>query len=688
MSWIIGVDVGGTFTDFFAFREVDGATRKWKRPSTPSNPAEAIIAGLKELCMAHDIPLAEVDRLCHGSTVATNALIQRRGADCALITTKGLRDVIEIGRQTRPVVDSHEIDSPPPLIPRKHRYELGERLLSTGEVLSSVPEDELAALIETIRAEGLQAVAVCFLFAYVNPAHEERVGAALRAALPGVSVSLSSEVQPEFREFERFTTTVVNAYLQPRLEHYIETLINDLSETIPAAQVGINQSSGGLMSLNVARAFPVRMALSGPAAGVVGAIEVAKSAKAPEVITIDIGGTSADVALIRDYRVELSAGRDVDGFPVQLPMVDVTTVGAGGGSIAWFAADGLFKVGPQSAGAVPGPACYRRGGTLPTVSDANLLLGRLSTKLLDGGMTLDLELAKQAIATVAEPMNKSLEETALGILQIMTVNMVRAIRSLSVERGHDPRRFALMPFGGAGGLHAREVAAALGMATVLVPPSPGILCAQGLTDADLQESFVISRIMALSTENRQEIEAVIDQLTKKAQIWFKAERAVSERQSIVYSIDLRFRGQNFELLVEVGTAGSDGKPVLKSTDVILERFFEAHERAYGFADKSAPVEAVNFLAMAKASLGVQRPGASELVDGAVAAPVGHREVTFSTAGPERTPIYHRDHLAPGTVFYGPAIVDQMDSTTIVFPGDEVRIDGFGNMIITLGQSND
>lgn len=688
MSWIIGVDVGGTFTDFFAFREVDGATRKWKRPSTPSNPAEAIIAGLKELCMAHDIPLAEVDRLCHGSTVATNALIQRRGADCALITTKGLRDVIEIGRQTRPVVDSHEIDSPPPLIPRKHRYELGERLLSTGEVLSSVPEDELAALIETIRAEGLQAVAVCFLFAYVNPAHEERVGAALRAALPGVSVSLSSEVQPEFREFERFTTTVVNAYLQPRLEHYIETLINDLSETIPAAQVGINQSSGGLMSLNVARAFPVRMALSGPAAGVVGAIEVAKSAKAPEVITIDIGGTSADVALIRDYRVELSAGRDVDGFPVQLPMVDVTTVGAGGGSIAWFAADGLFKVGPQSAGAVPGPACYRRGGTLPTVSDANLLLGRLSTKLLDGGMTLDLELAKQAIATVAEPMNKSLEETALGILQIMTVNMVRAIRSLSVERGHDPRRFALMPFGGAGGLHAREVAAALGMATVLVPPSPGILCAQGLTDADLQESFVISRIMALSTENRQEIEAVIDQLTKKAQIWFKAERAVSERQSIVYSIDLRFRGQNFELLVEVGTAGSDGKPVLESTDVILERFFEAHERAYGFADKSAPVEAVNFLAMAKASLGVQRPGASELVDGAVAAPVGHREVTFSTAGPERTPIYHRDHLAPGTVFYGPAIVDQMDSTTIVFPGDEVRIDGFGNMIITLGQSND
>lgn len=688
MSWIIGVDVGGTFTDFFAFNEDDGSTRKWKRPSTPSNPAEAIIAGLKELCEAHNIPLPDVTRLCHGSTVATNALIQRRGAECALITTKGMRDVIEIGRQTRPVVDSHEIDSPPPLIPRHRRYELAERVLYSGEVLSPVPEDELAALIETIRAEGLQAVAVCFLFSYVNPDHEAQVGAALRAALPGVSVSLSSEVQPEFREFERFTTTVVNAYLQPRLEHYIETLISDLSTTIPGAQVGINQSSGGLMSLDVARAFPVRMALSGPAAGVVGAIEVAKSANAPQVITIDIGGTSADVALIRDYRVELSAGRDVDGFPVQLPMVDVTTVGAGGGSIAWFAADGLFKVGPQSAGAVPGPACYQRGGTLPTVSDANVLLGRLSTKLLDGGMTLDLELAKKAIATVAEPMNKSLEETALGILQIMTVNMVRAIRSLSVERGHDPRKFALMPFGGAGGLHAREVAAALGMATVLVPPSPGILCAQGLTDADLQESFVISRLMPLSPDNRTAIEAVIEELTKKSKVWFEQEKAASDRQSITYSIDLRFRGQNFELLVEAGIAGADGNPVLASSDVILERFFEAHERAYGFADKSAPVEAVNFLAMAKASLGVQRPGASELVAGGAPNPVDHRDVTFSTSGPERTPIYHRDHLVPGTVFHGPAIVDQMDSTTIVFPGDEVSIDGFGNMIITLGQSND
>jgi len=688
VSWIIGVDVGGTFTDFFAFRETDGRTHKWKRPSTPSNPAEAIIAGLKELCATHDIPIGEVDRLCHGSTVATNALIQRRGADCALITTRGMRDVIEIGRQTRPVVDSHEIDSPPPLIPRKHRYELAERMLSSGEVLSPVPVDELETLIETIRAEGLQAVAVCFLFSYANSAHEEQVGAALRNALPGVSVSLSSEVQPEFREFERFTTTVVNAYLQPRLEHYIETLIDDLSEAIPRAQIGINQSSGGLMSLDVARSFPVRMALSGPAAGVVGAIEVAKSASMPDVITIDIGGTSADVALIRDYKVELSAGRDVDGFPVQLPMVDVTTVGAGGGSIAWFAADGLFKVGPQSAGAVPGPACYRRGGTLPTVSDANLLLGRLSTKLLDGGMTLDLELAKQAIATVAEPMNKSLEETALGILQIMTVNMVRAIRSLSVERGHDPRKFALMPFGGAGGLHAREVAAALGMATVLVPPSPGILCAQGLTDADLQENFIISRLMALSAENREEIEAVINELTMRACHWFETEKASVDRQSITYSIDLRFRGQNFELLVEAGTAGPNGRPLLEPTDVILERFFEAHERAYGFADKSAPVEAVNFLAIAKASLGVQRPDALDLVDGVVPRPVDHRDVTFSLAGPERTPIYHRDHLVPGTVFCGPAIVDQMDSTTIVFPGDEVRIDGFGNMIITLGQSND
>jgi N-methylhydantoinase A len=687
VSLIIGVDVGGTFTDFFAFREEDGSTYKWKRPSTPANPAEAIIAGLKELCEAYAIPLNDVTRLCHGSTVATNTLIQRRGADCALITTKGMRDVIEIGRQTRPSVANYEIDSPPPLIPRKHRYELAERVLSTGVVMSPVPKDELNALIETIRAEGLQAVAVCFLFSYVNPDHEAQVGAALRSALPDVSVSLSSEVDPEFREYERFTTTVVNAYLQPRLEHYIETLISDLSATIPGAQVGINQSSGGLMSLDVARAFPVRMALSGPAAGVVGAIEVAKSAGTPDVITIDIGGTSADVALIREYRFELSAGRDVDGFPVQLPMVDVTTVGAGGGSIAWFAPDGLFKVGPQSAGAVPGPACYRRGGTLPTVSDANLLLGRLSTKLLDGAMTLDLELAKQAIASVAEPMGKTLEETALGILQIMTVNMVRAIRSLSIERGHDPRKFALLPFGGAGGLHAREVAAALGIATLVVPPSPGILCAQGLTDADLQESFVVSRLTPFSAENRDSVLAVVTSLTANAAAWFERETASSERRSITFSIDMRFRGQNFELLVEAGNAGPDGVPDIAPTEVVLQRFFEAHERAYGFADRSAPVEAVNFLAMAKAALGVERPEPSNLRTDAPPRALAHRDVRFSAADATRTPIYHRDTFRPGVVFHGPAVIDQMDSTTIVFPGDEVRIDGFGNMIITLGQSH-
>jgi N-methylhydantoinase A len=688
VSWIIGVDVGGTFTDFFAFREEDGSTRKWKRPSTPSNPAEAIIAGLKELCEAYAIPLGDVTRLCHGSTVATNTLIQRRGAACALITTKGLRDVIEIGRQTRPSVANYEIDSPPPLIPRKHRYELAERILSTGAVMSPVPEDELETLIETIRAERFQAVAVCFLFAYVNPDHEAQVGAALRAALPGISVSLSSEVQPEFREYERFTTTVVNAYLQPRLEHYIETLISDLSATIPGAQVGINQSSGGLMSLNVARAFPVRMALSGPAAGVVGAIEVAKSAGTPDVITIDIGGTSADVALIRDYRFELSPGRDVDGFPVQLPMVDVTTVGAGGGSIAWFAADGLFKVGPQSAGAVPGPACYGRGGTLPTVSDANLLLGRLSTKLLDGGMTLDLDLAKQAIATVAEPMGKTLKETALGILQIMTVNMVRAIRSLSIERGHDPRKFALMPCGGAGGLHARDVATALGIATLVVPPAPGILCAQGLTDADLQESFVVSRLTPLLAENQEGIFAVVEELTANATAWFEREKASSERRSITYSIDMRFRGQNFELLVEAGAAGPDCVPRIESTDTLQQRFFEAHERAYGFADGSAPVEAVNFLAIAKAALGVKRPEPSHVSTEALPEPIDHRDVSYSASGATRTPIYHRDLLSPGNVFHGPAIIDQMDSTTVVFPGDEVRIDGFGNMIITLGLSHE
>lgn len=686
MSWIVGVDVGGTFTDFFAFEEASGRVRTWKRPSTPANPAEAIIEGLRELAAAHGIPLAEVARLCHGSTVATNTLIQRRGAAVALVTTKGFRDVIEIGRQVRPTIYDLQLDQPAPLVPGRRRFELDERIMADGSVRRPVEAADLARVIEQVRQSGAQAVAVCFLFSYLRPEHEQQVGAALHAALPGLAISLSAAVQPEFREFERFTTTVVNAYLQPGLETYIASLLERVTDVLPGAIVGINQSSGGLMSLDTARAFPVRMALSGPAAGVVAAIEIVRQAERPNAITLDIGGTSADVAMIQDCATELTHGRDVDGFPIRLSMIDITTVGAGGGSIAWFDVDGLFKVGPQSAGAVPGPACYGHGGTLPTVSDANLVLGRLPATLLNGEMQLDRARAEAAIRSVAEPMGKTIEETALGILEIMTGNMVRAIRNLSVERGHDPRDFTLVAFGGAGGLHARDVAVALGMAEVLVPLAPGIVCAQGLTDADLQESFVLSRLLPCSAETEAELRARLAALGRQATAWFETERTPAVNRRIEYWLDTRFQGQNYELGIPVG-AGGDGGDEIAPIAVILDRFFAAHERSYGFANREAKVEVVNCRATARAALGAPRPARASATTEQKAVPDGFRQVTFVAGAAVETPFYRRERLRPGDIIAGPAAIDQMDATTVIFPTDNARVDAFGNLLVAIGYAH-
>ena len=487
------MDVGGTFTDFYVLDEANGAVHTGKRPSTPDNPARAIVEGLQALAARHGLDLGRLSRLSHGTTVGTNALIQRRGGRVAMVTTQGFRDLLEIGRQTRPHMYSLTDDHPPPLVERRHRFEIAERMDAAGEAVTELGGDGVAETVAQVRASGADACAVCLLFAFRNPEHETRVAAAIRSALPHVPVCTSFEVQPEFREYERFSTTVLNAYLQPVLGRYISDLEEGLARAAPDASIGINQSSGGLMSPERARALPVRTALSGPAAGAVGAAHSAKRSGRRNVITLDMGGTSADVALIRDFEADISFEREVAGFSVRLPAVDIETVGAGGGSIAWFDRDGLLKVGPASAGADPGPACYGRGGEHPTVTDANLVLGRLSGRgLLAGEMSLDQGLSRAAFAPIAERLGFDVERTAHGVLGIVVANMVRAIRTVSVERGYDPRGFTLMPFGGAGPLHARDVALALGMREILVPAAPGILCAEGLIVSDLKEDFVAS----------------------------------------------------------------------------------------------------------------------------------------------------------------------------------------------------
>lgn len=680
MSWSIGVDAGGTFTDFFARDASTGVVVRHKRPSTPDDPSRAILDGLEELAAKGAIRLTAVTRLGHGTTVGTNALIQRRGGRVAMVTTKGFRDLLEIGRQTRPHMFDLQRDAPPPVVLRNRRLELAERITAEGTVLHAPADNEIAAIVDALRDSEAEAVAVCFLFSFLNADHERQVGAAIEAALPNVQVSLSSEVRPEFREYERFTTTAINAYLQPVMGRYVSALAEGLAARAPAATIGINQSNGGLMTPETARRFPVRTALSGPAAGVVGAIHEALASARPNVITIDVGGTSADVAMIRHGAAEISFEREVADFPVRLPVIDIHTIGAGGGSIAWFDRDGLLKVGPESAGAVPGPACYSRGGTLPTVSDANLLLGRLGPTLVDGGMGLDIDAARAALAPVATNLGVTVERAALGVIEIVSANMVRAIRTISVERGYDPRAFTLMPFGGAGPLHGREIAVALGMREILVPRAPGLLCAEGLLVADAKEDFVHSRRLLLTEAEIPQLVEDVEALLSKGAAWFDAEGTPVSRRALELALDCRYVGQNFELKIPLAAGPELTTAAIPPLSDILDGFFDAHRKAYGYAAKDEPVETVNLRLTARGKAEIPRePPPMNLRD--VPKLRGHRPVWFSAAGPVETPIYRRGDLGAGTRIVGPAVIEQLDATTPLHPMDIATVDDTGSLLI-------
>ncbi|MGI9486680.1 MAG: hydantoinase/oxoprolinase family protein [Geminicoccaceae bacterium] len=684
MGWTIGVDVGGTFTDFYAADD-QGAICVHKTSSTPANPAEAILNGLRALCEKNAIPLDRIDRVSHGTTVCTNALIQRSGTGVALVTTKGFRDLLEIGRQTRPHMYDLQKDHPAPLADREHRFELDERIGAAGEVVRAPDDADIEAVIDAVLASRTKACAVGFLFAFRNPEHEQQFAAAFRARAPEVKVSLSSEVQPEFREYERLSTTVLNAYLQPIMSHYMETLVTGVEESARHASLGINQSSGGLMSPERAHDLPVRTALSGPAAGAVGAAYVARQTGRRNVITLDMGGTSADVALIRDFDVDLAFDRDVAGFPIRMPCVDVETVGAGGGSIAWFDRDGLLKVGPISAGAFPGPACYGKGGERPTVTDANLLLDRLSARgLLDGDMGLDPALSRKAYQPLADRLGFDVERTAHGVLGIVVANMVRTIRTISVERGHDPRDFVLMPFGGAGPLHARDVAISLGIGEMIVPAAPGIVCAQGLLVSDLKEDFVASRRIPVSDDGIAEICGLVEALNAEALAWFEAEAAPPEGRRVELVLDARYVGQNFELAMPVAEARSLGRNDIPDAAALHRKFCEAHERAYGYASAGDPVEIVNLRLTARAKLHEFEDGPAASGDPGRPKPREAREVFFEAEAPVAADIYDRAALLPGQRLHGPAIVEQLDTTTPVYPGDIAEVTVDGHLIIHIG----
>ena len=693
MEWAIGVDVGGTFTDFYLHNTTTGSFYISKTPSTPHNPAEAVVTGLLAVCKKHNIALENISRLSHGTTVGTNTLIQRSGSNVALITTKGFKDLLEIGRQTRPHMYNLHTDFPAPLVNREHRFELSERMDFNGDVITAPNKSDIEEVINKVIQSEAKACALGFLFSFINPEHERDVAKRIRQKAPGLVISLSSEVQPEFREYERLSTTVLNAYLQPVMSVYLKTLEDGVKNNLPNANIGINQSNGGLMSPERARQFPVRTALSGPAAGAVGASFIAQQVGRKNIITLDMGGTSADVAMIQDFKVSISFDRDIAGFPVRQPSVDVETVGAGGGSIAWFDRDDLLKVGPTSAGAHPGPACYGLGGTSPTVTDANLILGRLSPRgLLGGSMQLDPDAAVNVFKPIAERLGFKPEHTAHGVLGIVVANMVRTIRTISVERGYDPRQCVLMPFGGAGPLHARDVAINLGINEMIIPAAPGIVCAQGLLVSDLKEDFVVSRRLPLTDESLSELRNIFQDLETRASDWFDREDIKSNVRNFKLAIDARYTGQNFELSVPV----TEGKTIevskLNEAQSIHQNFCEVHELAYGYASEADPVEIINVRLTAIAKLFEFSTKTSANNTPPPPKADGKRPVFFENPDkPTIATCFNRTSLVPGQEIRGPAIIEQLDTTTPVYPGDIAKVSADGHLIISIssrGGKND
>jgi N-methylhydantoinase A len=671
MSATLGVDVGGTFTDFFLMDEASGETRTYKVASTPDDPSRAILQGLHALA-----PEGSLGLLAHGTTVATNALLQRRGGKVALVTTAGFKDLLEIGRQTRPKIYDLKADHPEPLVPREHRFEVAERIGPAGEVILDLADAEIRRATADIENSGAQSVAVCFLFSFLNSEHERRMGEALRAALPGVDVSLSCEVQPEFREYERLSTTVLNAFLQPVASRYMTRLGAAVDHYAPGARIGICQSSGGLMSIGRAGEMPIRTALSGPAAGVVGAVAAGARSSRRDLITFDMGGTSTDVCLVRDGKPEMAFGRSVAGFPVRLPSIDIHTVGAGGGSIAHVGRDGLMRVGPMSTGADPGPACYGKGGGEPTVSDANLLLGRLPEELIGGGMRLDPCLAERAISPLAGKLGLSLRETALGIVRIVNANMMRAIRAVSIERGRDPRSFTLLPFGGAGALHAVEIARELGIRRLLVPAAPGILCAQGVALADMEESFVATCRVPLDGDLAA-VAAAFARLLGAAWQWHRRERQAGLEEYQDSVIDMRYVGQNFELAIPLPPGQG-----LPSSAWLKSSFLEAHQRKYGHHDPAAAIEIVNLrLSARKVRASAQSPAFAASRYPPAANSGRRRPVWFTAERPTETTFIDRGALVPGTALEGPVVITQFDATTLVPPGSRLFVAECGSLQI-------
>ena len=672
----LGVDTGGTFTDF-VWLDRAGKLQIHKQLSTPADPSESILTGIELLGVGETAVI-------HGSTVATNALLERRGAKTALITTAGFADILAIGRQNRPDLYALVPQKPEPLVPAKWRFEVPERVTAEGMILHPLNVKDLKSILAQLQVDGFQSVAVCLLFSFLRPAHERQIRDYLMAADHSYHITLSSDILPEYREFERTAATVINAYVAPLMSRYL----NRLADGLGNRPLTVMQSNGGIIQAKTAGEQAARTVLSGPAGGVVGARFVAESAGFPEIITFDMGGTSSDVASCPG-RLPVTAENEIAGLPLRLPMIDIHTVGAGGGSLAYVDAGGALHVGPQSAGANPGPACYGRQhqnlpevGTWVTTTDANLVLGRLDADhFLGGKMRLEEGLARNALNELAGEMgisgSKAAETAAWGVIQVANANMERAIRRISVERGYDPRLFTLVAFGGAGPLHACEMATNLQIGRVLIPAVPGVLSALGMLVAAPTRDYsqtVMRLVDTLDDTFVSWVAETISELEERAQVDMTADGYSPEALTMQPALDMRYTGQSHELTVTLD----------RNTDYrsILDLFHAAHEKRYGYKQPEEPVEIVTVRLTAVASSTPPQFEPEPLVSSQPErAEIGQKRVWFNER-PVETRQYDRGMLQPGDEFVGAAVIYQYDTTTVIPPGWKVKVDAFRNLIVT------
>lgn len=681
MSIMIGVDVGGTFTDFSTFDTETGRLKHFKHSSTPEDPSKAIVSGILHVLEEDVIGPEQVSYLAHGTTVATNALIEKKGARLGLITTKGFKDLMEIGWQKRPSLYDLSKQKPESLIPDGMKCEVEERILYDGTVKTALNEDSVREAVRYLKDMKAETIAVCTLFSFLNPVHEDRIKEIIRKEYPEVYVSVSHELVPEFREYSRMSTTVLNAYLGPVMEKYVHNFERSILDAGITVAPYVTQSNGSVISIAETIDCPIKTAVSGPSAGVIGAACIGKQCGIDKIITFDMGGTSIDVSLIENGKASLSNERLVEGYPARIPMIDIVTVGAGGGSIARIDAGGALKVGPDSAGATPGPACYMRGGTNPCVTDANIVLGKLNReKILGGRMDVDAGLAEKAIKeNICDKSELTLDQAAAGIISVVNSNMTRAIRVVSVERGYDAREFTLMAFGGAGPLHACEVARDMGITSVLLPPSPGTLCSLGLLMADTKFDISRSNVMIAEEENLNRVQDIFDTLTREGNELLSREGVKEKDRSFTYLIECRYERQNYEIGIEVS-----GHFTREAMEEMIEKFHKEHNRSYGYFNRSMRIQMVNYRVSAVGDIVKPDLKEEKIQENAPAPePFDVRNVLFDREKDYiSTNIYHREDFVPGCVIEGPAIIEQMDSTSVIPPGWKAYTDGYRNLRVT------